>query len=64
MQPVQILCVAQSELWALLHPPGNHSRVSRCQVPHVTHKTLRLTKGEGVQRKWGRVRKGIALFHF
>lgn len=45
-------------------PPWNHSRVSSCRIPHVTHKTLRLTKGEGGQKKWGRVRKGITLFHF
>lgn len=30
----------------------------------MTHKTLRLTKGEWGQKKPGRVRKGITLFHF
>lgn len=45
-------------------PSWNHSRVSSCQVPHVTHKTRRQTKGEWGSEEMEESKEGVHFVSF
>lgn len=64
MWPVQIPCVIQSKLWALLNPPGTtwEFQAAKFLMWHTKHSGRQ--RESGSQKKWEGVRKGFTLFHF